>query len=72
VYNNEAGDLDDYSLQRLSAPEGPYIPAGGISEADGLSLRDQLKEGVEFFAELSTVTRNVTTYVTFLFLFVFY
>lgn len=61
VYNNVEGNLDGYSLQRISTPEGPYVPSGGISQADGLALVDRLAAGEVITAELSTVMSVKTT-----------
>ncbi|KAL5354477.1 hypothetical protein ACLOAV_000566 [Pseudogymnoascus australis] len=62
VYNNVEGNLDGYSLQRISTPEGPYVPTGGISQADGLALLARLNAGEEVVADLSTTTKVTTTY----------
>jgi aminopeptidase Y len=61
VYNNVEGNLDGYSLQRISTPEGPYVPTGGISKADGLTLLARLAAGEEIIADLSTTTKVTTT-----------
>lgn len=61
VYNNVEGNLDGYSLQRISTPEGPYVPTGGISQADGLALLARLNAGEEVVADLSTTTKVTTT-----------
>jgi hypothetical protein len=61
VYNNADGNLDGYSLQRLSTPEGPYVPTGGISQADGLALIEKLDAGIEVIADLSTEMSVKTT-----------
>ncbi|KAL2070124.1 hypothetical protein VTL71DRAFT_14804 [Oculimacula yallundae] len=62
VYNNVEGNLDGYSLQRLSTPEGPYVPTGGISQADGLALIARLDAGETIDVKLSTVMDVKTTY----------
>jgi len=56
--------MNGYSLQKISTPEGPYVPTGGISKADGQALVAQLDAGVEIIADLSTLTVNKTTLVT--------
>ena len=56
--------MNGYSLQKISTPEGPYVPTGGISRADGQALVAQLDAGVEIIADLSTLTVNKTTLVT--------
>lgn len=61
IYNNADGNLDGYSLQRLSTPEGPYVPTGGISQADGLALIEKLDAGIEVIADLSTEMSVKTT-----------
>lgn len=62
VYNNVAGNLDGYSLQRISTPEGTYVPAGGISQADGQALVARLQAGETIVADLSTETKISTTF----------
>ena len=61
VYNNVEGDLNGYSLQRINTPEGPYVPTGGISQADGLALIAQIKGGATIVAHLSTIMKVTTT-----------
>lgn len=61
VYNNVEGNLDGYSLQRITTPEGPYVPTGGISQADGLALIARLKAGEEIVADLATTAEVTTT-----------
>lgn len=61
VYNNVEGSLDGYSLQRISTPEGPYVPTGGISQADGLALIAKLEAGETITADLATVMSTSTT-----------
>ena len=61
IYNNVDGNLDGYSLQRLSTPEGPYVPTGGISQADGLALIEKLDAGIDVIADLSTEMSVKTT-----------
>ena len=61
IYNNVDGNLDGYSLQRLSTPEGPYVPTGGISQADGLALIEKLDAGINVIADLSTEMSVKTT-----------
>lgn len=61
VYNNVPGNLDGYSLQRLSTPEGPYVPTGGISQADGLDLKSRLAAGEVISVNLATVMSVKTT-----------
>jgi hypothetical protein len=61
VYNNVAGNLDGYSLQRISTPEGPYVPTGGISQADGLALIARIQGGETVVAKLSTIMKVSTT-----------
>ncbi len=58
--------MNGYSLQKTSTPEGPYVPTGGITKADGLDLVAQLDAGVEIIADLSTETVLKTTYATML------
>lgn len=53
--------MNGYSLQKTSTTEGPYVPAGGITKADGLDLVTQLDAGVEILADLSTETVLKTT-----------
>jgi hypothetical protein len=48
--------------QKISTPEGPYVPTGGISQADGLALIKKLDAGLEVIAELSTEMAVSTTY----------
>ena len=62
MYNNVPGILDGYSLQRLSTPEGPYVPTGGISQDDGLALIARLDAGEGIVAKLLTVAEVKTTY----------
>jgi Zn-dependent M28 family amino/carboxypeptidase len=62
VYNNVAGDLKGYSLQRLSTPEGPYVPTGGISQADGEALVALLQGGATLNADLTTLAKPIVTY----------
>lgn len=61
VYNNVEGNLDGYSLQRISTPEGPYVPTGGISQADGLALISRLDAGETITADLATIMSTTTT-----------
>ena len=61
VYNNVEGSLEGYSLQRITTPEGPYVPTGGISQADGLALVSRLNAGETIVADLSTKTNVITT-----------
>lgn len=62
VYNNVEGNLDGYSLQRISTPEGTYVPAGGISKADGEALVARVQAGETVVADLATVMQVSTTY----------
>lgn len=62
VYNNVPGNLDGYSLQRVTTPEGPYVPTGGISQSDGEALVAQLESGISLTADLTTVARDIVTY----------
>ncbi|KAH6665511.1 putative leucine aminopeptidase 2 [Halenospora varia] len=62
VYNNVPGNLDGYSLQRISTPEGTYVPAGGISQADGEALVKRVQAGEVVTADLSTTVSVATTY----------
>jgi hypothetical protein len=61
VYNNVEGNLDGYSLQRITTPEGPYVPTGGISQADGLALVSRLSAGEVITVDLSTIMSVKTT-----------
>lgn len=61
IYNNVPGTLDGYALQRISTPEGSYVPTGGISQADGEALVALIDAGQDLVAHLSTSTRNATT-----------
>jgi len=56
------GNLDGYSLQLLSVPNGPYVPTGGISQADGLALIARVQGGEKVVASLSTEMSVKTTY----------
>lgn len=62
IYNNVEGNLDGYSLQLLSVPNGPYVPTGGISQADGLALIARVQGGEKVVAHLSTEMSVKTTY----------
>jgi Zn-dependent M28 family amino/carboxypeptidase len=62
IYNNVEGNLDGYSLQLLSVPNGPYVPTGGISQADGLALIARIQGGEKVVASLSTEMSVKTTY----------
>ncbi|KAH9219245.1 putative leucine aminopeptidase 2 [Leptodontidium sp. 2 PMI_412] len=62
VNNPLYSSMNGYSLQKTSTPEGPYVPTGGITKADGLDLVAQLDAGVSIIADLSTETVNKTTY----------
>ena len=64
VYNNVEGNLDGYSLQRISTPEGPYVPTGGVSQSDGLALIEKLNAGVDVIVDLSTEMSVKTTCVS--------
>lgn len=61
VNNPLYSSMNGYSLQKTSTPEGPYVPTGGITKADGLDLVAQLDAGVSIIADLSTETVNKTT-----------
>ncbi|TVY37531.1 putative leucine aminopeptidase [Lachnellula subtilissima] len=62
VYNNVEGNLDGYSLQRINTPEGTYVPAGGISMADGEALVARVQAGETVIADLATEMSVSTTY----------
>ncbi|KAG4439944.1 hypothetical protein IFR05_004570 [Cadophora sp. M221] len=62
VNNPLYSSMNGYSLQKTSTPEGPFVPTGGITKADGLDLVAQLDAGVSIIADLSTETVNKTTY----------
>lgn len=53
--------MNGYSLQRVSTPEGPYVPTGGISRPDGDAIIALIDSGVEVIADLSTFTVPKTT-----------
>lgn len=53
--------MNGYSLQRVSTPEGPYVPTGGITRPDGDAIIALLDSGVEVIADLSTLTVPKTT-----------
>ena len=63
VNNPLYSSMNGYSLQKTSTPEGPYVPTGGITKADGLDLVSKLDAGVEIIVDLSTETVNKTTWV---------
>ncbi|KAG9233311.1 putative leucine aminopeptidase 2 [Amylocarpus encephaloides] len=62
VYNNVEGNLDGYSLQKITTSEGAYVPAGGISKADGEALVARVQAGETIVAHISTTTKVTTTY----------
>jgi hypothetical protein len=63
LYNDKPpySSMDGKSLQKISTPEGPYVPTGGITKADGLALVARLDAGEEIIGDLSTLTVNKTT-----------
>jgi hypothetical protein len=61
VYNIREGNLDGHSLQRVSNPEGPYVPTGGISHTDGRALRDRIAAGEVITANFATKMSETTT-----------
>ncbi|CAG8952140.1 hypothetical protein HYFRA_00000878 [Hymenoscyphus fraxineus] len=60
VYNNVPGNLEGYALQEFSVPEGTYVPAGGIAQADGEGLVARIQAGETVNAHLTTTTRIAT------------
>lgn len=52
--------MEGKSLQKISTSEGPYVPTGGITKADGLALVARLDAGEELIGDLSTLTVNKT------------
>lgn len=60
IYNNADGVLvADLSMN--TAPEGPFVPTIGISQADGLTLIDGIKDGSAVAAELTVATTIIPT-----------
>lgn len=53
--------MNGYSLQRVSTPEGNYVPTGGITRPDGDAIIALLDSGVNVVADLSTLTVPKTT-----------
>jgi Zn-dependent M28 family amino/carboxypeptidase len=62
VYNNVDGTLEGYGLQLIATKEGSYVPAGGISMADGKALQARVEAGETIVAHLSTTTQDTPTY----------
>ncbi|KAL5445949.1 hypothetical protein PMIN06_007913 [Paraphaeosphaeria minitans] len=62
IYNNVDGNLVGYSLQRFAESDGEYVPTGGITQAAGEGFVSLLASGGSVTAELTTTSKNVTTY----------
>lgn len=62
IYNNVEGNLNGYSLQRIPATEGEYVPTAGISQAAGEGLVALLEIGTEVIVDMTTTAKDVTSY----------
>jgi Zn-dependent M28 family amino/carboxypeptidase len=59
IYNNVAGNLDGYSLQRVPTKENEYVPTAGISQAAGEAL---VAGAGDTTVTLTTTAKDITTY----------
>jgi Zn-dependent M28 family amino/carboxypeptidase len=62
IYNNVDGSLVGYSLQRFPESDTEYVPTGGITQAAGEGFVSLLASGGNVTAELTTTSKDVTTY----------
>lgn len=60
MYNNVEGVLQA-GLSVDPAPEGPFVPTAGISQADGLALVAILGGGSAMTAELALISEEIPT-----------
>lgn len=60
MYNNVEGVLQA-GLSADPAPEGPFVPTAGISQADGLAIAAKIANGSAVTADLALVSENIPT-----------
>lgn len=61
IYNNSPGNLEGYSLQLIKSEIGPYIPAVGVSQADGEALVAAINGGAILTADFVSEAAIITT-----------